>query len=159
MNTRTVAESTLPAYSHAFGRTLSIDDLRTRTPAVFAGNASSRTKPAHRFINNADVLHALLEAGFQPSAAQQTRTRRGSDPTYARHMIRLRPLRESLTLVDCIPEICLINAHDGTSVYLRLTLICNHREPGRCRGTVLGRAVSPMMLSIKEICERLYTLK
>ena len=57
---------------------------------------------------------ALLEAGFQPSAAQQTRSRSGSDPTYARHMIRLRRTCESLTLVDCIPEICLINAHDGT---------------------------------------------
>jgi hypothetical protein len=32
-------------------------------------------------------------------------------------MIRLRPVRESITLVDCIPEICLINAHDGTSAY------------------------------------------
>ena len=87
------------------------------TPAVFAGNASARTKPTYRFINTADVLQALLEAGFQPSAAQQTRTRSGSDPTYARHMIRLRRTRESLTLVDCIPEICLINAHDGTSAY------------------------------------------
>ncbi len=56
---------------------------------------------------------ALLDAGFEPSAAQQTRSRPGSDPTYARHMIRLRSVRESLTLVDCIPEICLINAHDG----------------------------------------------
>ena len=52
-----------------------------------------------------------------PSAAQQTRSRKGSDPSYARHMIRLRPLRESVALVDCIPEICLINAHDGTSAY------------------------------------------
>jgi hypothetical protein len=32
-------------------------------------------------------------------------------------MIRLRRTCESLTLVDCIPEICLINAHDGTSAY------------------------------------------
>jgi hypothetical protein len=117
MNTLHVAESASAAYSHAFGRTLSIDDLRSRTPAVFAGNASTRTKPTYRFINTADVLHALLEAGFQPSAAQQTRSRQGSDSTYARHMIRLRPVRESITLVDCIPEICLINAHDGTSAY------------------------------------------
>jgi hypothetical protein len=117
MNTHHVAEAALPAYSHAFGRTLSIDELRSRTPAVFAGNASARTRPTYRFINTEDVLHALLEAGFQPSAAQQTRSRRGSDSTYARHMIRLRPMRESITLVDCIPEICLINAHDGTSAY------------------------------------------
>ena len=117
MNTHHVAESALPAYSNAFGCTLSIDDLRSRTPAVFAGNASARTKPTYRFINTEEVLHALYEAGFQPSAAQQTRSRQGSDSTYARHMIRLRPMRESITLIDCIPEICLINAHDGTSAY------------------------------------------
>ncbi len=113
----TIAESALPAYSHAFSRSLSIEELRTRTPAVFADTASGRTKATYRFINTAEVLHALLDAGFQPSAAQQTQTRRGSDPLYARHMIRLRPIVESLTLVDCIPEICLINAHDGTSAY------------------------------------------
>jgi Domain of unknown function (DUF932) len=117
MNTLHVAESGSLAYGHAFGRTLSIDDLRTHTPAVFAANASARTKPSYRFINTADVLHALLEAGFQPSSAQQTRSRHGSESTYARHMIRLRPMRENLTLVDCIPEICLVNAHDGTSAY------------------------------------------
>ena len=130
MTTLYVAESTLPAYSHAFGRTLSVDDLRTRTPAVFAGNASARTKPTYRFINTAEVLHALREAGFEPSAAQQTRSRAGSDPSYARHMIRLRPTRESITLVDCIPEICLINAHDGTSAYLMLILICHQTQIG-----------------------------
>ena len=117
MNTFSISESIAPEYSHAFGRTLSIDELRHSTPAVFAGNASARTRPTYRFINTAHVLQALLEAGFQPSAAQQTRTRSGSDPTYARHMIRLRRTCESLTLVDCIPEICLINAHDGTSAY------------------------------------------
>jgi hypothetical protein len=119
MNTFSLSEALAPEYSHAFGRTLTIDELRHSTPAVFAGNASVRTKPTYRFINTAEVLQAPLEAGFHPSAAQQTRTRSGTDPTYARHMIRLRRTRESLTLVDCIPEICLINAHDGTSVYLR----------------------------------------
>ena len=126
MNTFHVAESALPAYSHAFGRTLSVDELRNRTPAAFAGNASTRTTATYRFISTAEVLNALLDAGFQPAAAQQTRTRQGSDPTYARHMIRLRPIRENLTLLDCIPEICLINAHDGTSAYLMLILICHH---------------------------------
>jgi Domain of unknown function (DUF932) len=128
MNHFNVAESALPAYSHAFGHTLSIDELRSRTPAVFAGHASTRTKPSYRFINTADVLHALLEAGFEASAAQQTRPRRGSDPIYARHMIRLRSVRDSITLVDCIPEICLINAHDGTSAYLRWIVKCHHHE-------------------------------
>jgi hypothetical protein len=117
MNTLSISEAVAPAYSHAFGRTLSIDELRTRTPAVFAGNASSRTKGTYKFISTEEVLEALRDAGFQPSAAQQTKSRSGSDPTYARHMIRLRRIRESVTLMDCLPEICLINAHDGTSAY------------------------------------------
>lgn len=117
MTTYSLSDDLAPVYDHAFRPTLSMDELRARTPAVFAGRASSRTKPTYRFINTAEVLGALLEAGFQPSAAQQTRVRSGSDPAYARHMIRLRPIRETLTLVDCIPEICLINAHDGTSAY------------------------------------------
>jgi hypothetical protein len=75
MNHSNVAESIAPVYSHAFGHTLSIEELRSRTPAVFAGNASTRTKPTYRFINTAGVLSALLDAGFEPAAAQQTRSR------------------------------------------------------------------------------------
>jgi len=106
-----------PTYSQAVGGTLSIEDLRRHTPAVFADSASERTKPSYRFINTHEVLQALLDAGFQVATARQTRTRRGSDPIHARHMIRLRPMREILTLDSCIPEICLINAHDGSSAY------------------------------------------
>jgi hypothetical protein len=50
MNHFNVAESALPAYSRAFGHTLSIDELRSCTPAVFAGHASTRTKPTYRFL-------------------------------------------------------------------------------------------------------------
>lgn len=117
MNHFTIAESDSPVYSHAFAGTLTVDELRRRTPAVFAAQASERTKPTYRFINTASVLEALLDAGFEPSAARQTRQRSGFDPSHARHMIRLRSVRESITLLDCIPEICLINAHDGTSAY------------------------------------------
>ena len=55
MNTFSVSETIAPEYSHAFGRTLSIDELRHQTPAVFASNASARTKPTYRFINTAHV--------------------------------------------------------------------------------------------------------
>jgi hypothetical protein len=112
-----IAETPSSAYSHAFGGTLSLEDLRRHTPAVFADSASERTKPSYRFINTHKVLQALFDAGFQVANARQTRTRRGTDPIHARHMIRLRPMREILTLDSCIPEICLVNAHDGSSAY------------------------------------------
>jgi hypothetical protein len=34
MNTFSVSETIAPEYSHAFGRTLSIDELRHQTPGV-----------------------------------------------------------------------------------------------------------------------------
>ena len=69
------------------------------------------------FINTPEVLQALMDTGFQVADARQPRARRGTDPIHARHMIRLRPMREILTLDSCIPEVCLINAHDGTNAY------------------------------------------
>jgi len=130
MNTHVIAETPSPAYSQAVSATLSLEDLRRRTPAVFADSASERTKPTYRFISTHEVLQALMDAGFQVADARQTRTRRGTDPIHARHMIRLRPMREILTLDSCIPEVCLINAHDGTNAYLMLILICHHRQIG-----------------------------
>lgn len=117
MTTHVIAEMPSPAYSNAFGSTLSLEDLRHHTPAVFAESASERTRATYRFINTHAVLRALLDAGFQVANARQTRTRRGTDPVHARHMIRLRPMREILTLDSLIPEICLSNAHDGSSSY------------------------------------------
>lgn len=113
----TIAETTTPAYTQDMSKSLTLDDLRRSAPAVFAGTASQRTKPTYRFINTHGVLQALIDAGFQLATARQTRSRNGTDATHARHMIRLRPMRQILTLDDCIPEICLINAHDGTSAY------------------------------------------
>jgi hypothetical protein len=117
MTTHVIAELSSPIYSNAVGSTLSLEDLRRDTPAVFAHSASHRTRATYRFINTHDVLQALWEAGFQVATARQTRTRRGTDPVHARHMIRLRPMREILTLDSLIPEVCLINAHDGSSSY------------------------------------------
>ena len=132
MNTHVIAETPSPAYSQAVSATLSLEDLRRRTPAVFADSASERTKPTYRFINTHEVLQALMDAGFQVADARQTRTRRGTDPIHARHMIRLRPMREILTLDSCIPEVCLINAHDGTNAYLMLIFACHHRRDSTC---------------------------
>ena len=87
---------------------------------------------ATTLINTHEVLQALMDAGFQVADARQTRTRRGTDPIHARHMIRLRPMREILTLDSCIPEVCLINAHDGTNAYLMLIFACHHRLDSTC---------------------------
>ena len=57
-----------------------------------------------------------MDAGFHPTDARQRRSR-GERRGYARHMIRFRQAGESLRIVDCMPEIILINSHDATSAY------------------------------------------
>ncbi len=71
-----------PSYSHAFNGALSLEDLRTRTPAVFAESASERTKKAYKFISSAEVVHALMDAGVRAvgGAADALASRIGSDP-------------------------------------------------------------------------------
>jgi hypothetical protein len=115
--TNQINDTASPAYSNAQGRALSLDDLRQQTPAVFGTTPAEGTRSTYRFISTRAVLEALLDAGFQVANARQTRSRRGANLSYSRHMIRLRPMREVLSLDECIPEICLINAHDGTSAY------------------------------------------
>ena len=60
MNTHVIAETPSPAYSQAVSVTLSLEDLRRRTPAVFADSASERTKPTYRFINLCGRPHKLI---------------------------------------------------------------------------------------------------
>src|SRR5271166_4445247 len=171
MNMLAITDSPSPAYSHALGRTLVLDELRVRTPAVFAVGASDRTKPTYRFINTHSVLEALLEAGFQLADARQTRRRQGADPSYARHLIRLRPMREILKLEDCIPEICLINAHDGTSAYQLIAglyrplctngLLCRMGDFAMIRIPHRANIIADVVAGARELCtqfERIGTL-
>lgn len=85
-------------------------------PAAFASAPDTlRTSQRYVFISTQQLVNALIEADFQPTAARQARA--GVSVAHARHMIRFTHVRESVTLVDAIPEIILINAHDGSSAY------------------------------------------
>jgi hypothetical protein len=80
----------------------------------------------------ARIVEALLEAGFTPTRAQQAGVRKGGSPLHARHMIRFSFLKEALSLLDAIPEIILVNSHDGSSAYLMLVFACHHRRDSTC---------------------------
>jgi hypothetical protein len=102
---------------HAFHPGLSLEQLQQQAPAAFATEPDrSRTGPGYAFISTRQLVEGLMQAGFEPTTARQTHAR-GERAGYARHLIRLRHVRESVTLVDAIPEIVLINSHDGTSSY------------------------------------------
>jgi Domain of unknown function (DUF932) len=105
-----------PSAAHAFVDPLTPQELRQRAPAVFAPSPDERTGSAYRFVSTERVLDALGQAGFLPIAVVQTRTRSRS-PLHARHAVRLRRRFETVDLNDSVPEIILLNSHDGTSAY------------------------------------------
>lgn len=104
-----------PTFDFA-SRSMSLGELRSWVPATAASQPSETTGPSYSFISTAELVRSLLEAGFVISTARQSVVRR-RDPNFARHIVRLRQIRESITLVDAIPEIVLVNSHDGTSSY------------------------------------------
>lgn len=104
------------AYGSAFARTLSPETLQHTAPAVFAPSAHERLTAAYTFVPTGRVLEALAEAGFFPVEARQARTRTAS-PFHARHLIRLRRRLETVALREAVPELLLLNSHDGTSAY------------------------------------------
>lgn len=90
--------------------------LTQSVPAAFAQTPDiTRISRHYRFISTARVIDALLEAGFEPTRAQQTRSRHSAE--HARHMIRFSYIKHSLSLIDAVPELILINSHDATSAY------------------------------------------
>ena len=100
----------------AFKSGLSLIDLQQSVPAAFADRAFSSTRASYVFISTAQLVDALLEAGFEATHARQVNAR-GERVGFAKHMIRFRHVRESVTLVDAVPEVILINSHDATSAY------------------------------------------
>jgi len=95
---------------------LTIGDLHKKAPAAFAATPFSTTSPNYRFISTAQIVSTLLDAGFEPVAALQTNSR-GERSNYARHMLRFRSMSLPKKFNDVVPQIVLINSHDGTSAY------------------------------------------
>lgn len=103
-------------HSTAFEQALSPEVLRESVPAAFAPSAHERLSHSYTFVSTARVLEALCQAGFLAVEARQMRTRAAS-PLHARHLIRLRRRLETVLLRESVPELLLLNSHDGTSAY------------------------------------------
>jgi hypothetical protein len=117
MNATTSLAHAMPSADSVFTPRLTPDELRTRAPAVFATERHASRSPKYRFINTATIVDALGDVGLVPVEARQSRSRRPDGALYARHLIRFRPVRESIEIGDTVGELSLLNSHDGASNY------------------------------------------
>lgn len=99
---------------------LSDDQLRRVAPSVFASEAHESRSERYAYIPTSDVLRGLRAEGFEVFAASQSRTRLADRREHTKHLLRLRHVGDAgraLAVGDSVPELVLLNSHDGSSSY------------------------------------------
>ena len=97
---------------------LTLDQLRQVVPSAFAVSAHESRSNRYTYVPTVAVIEGMMRAGFQPYRATQSRSRIEGKTEFTKHMIRFRSQEKTALVVgDTIPEIALINSHDGTSTY------------------------------------------
>lgn len=99
-------------------RPLTHEELMLHTPSVFGEDKHASRSERYVYIPTITLLENLQREGFQPFFACQTRVRDESKREYTKHMLRLR--REGQIAGKQVPEIILLNSHDGSSSYQML---------------------------------------
>lgn len=104
------------------GSPLALAAIQQVCPAVFAQQPHSSRGPRYRYVPTIEPLQALLDTGWGVYEASQQRSRAADRDPYTKHMLRLRKL-EHFDVANWqrtgegVPEVILINAHDGTAAY------------------------------------------
>lgn len=104
-------------------RPLTHDELAHYVPSVFSEEKHESRSDRYTYIPTITLLDNLQREGFQPFFACQTRVRDQSKREHTKrehtkHMLRLR--REGQITGKQVPEIILLNSHDGSSSYQML---------------------------------------
>jgi hypothetical protein len=85
----------------------------------------------YRLVPTIEVVGILRDRGFLPVRAEQSRTRVPGKGDFTRHLVRFRhaDLFAPVTVGEEVPELVLVNSHDGTSAYRFLAgifrLVCS----------------------------------
>lgn len=103
---------------------LTREELMQYVPSVFGEEKHASRSDRYTYIPTITLLESLQREGFQPFFACQTRVRDDSRREHTKHMLRLR--RAGQITGQQVPEIILLNSHDGSSSYQML--------PGLFRG-------------------------
>ena len=99
-------------------RPLTREELFRTVPSVFSENKHASRSERYTYIPTITLLDNLQREGFRPFFACQARVRDEGKREHTKHMLRLR--REGQITGHQVPEIILLNSHDGSSSYQML---------------------------------------
>lgn len=103
-------------------RPLTHEELMSHVPSVFSDDKHESRSDRYTYIPTITLLDNLQREGFRPFFACQTRVRDESKREHTKHMLRLR--REGQITGKQVPEIILLNSHDGSSSY-QMCRVCS----------------------------------
>ena len=93
----------------------SLDQLREIAPSVFAQEPASKMSDRYGFVPTVAVVEELQDRGLVPVFAGQTISRLADNRPFAKHLIRFRPQYAPTVVGQSLPEVVLMNSHDGSS--------------------------------------------
>jgi hypothetical protein len=99
-------------------RPLTHEELMSHVPSVFGEDKHASRSERYTYIPTITLLEHLQREGFEPFFACQTRVRDQGKVAHTKHMLRLR--RAGQITGQQVPEIILLNSHDGSSSYQML---------------------------------------
>lgn len=110
---------------------LTLEQVRQCAPSVFAAEPDASRSDRYTYIPTSRILEGMMDSGFFPFKASQSHVRDSARREHTKHMIRFRQeSNQAIEVGDSIPEVVLINAHDGTSRYKLLAgifrLVCSN---------------------------------
>lgn len=133
-------------------RPLTRDELMQHVPSVFGEDKHTSRSEKYTFIATITLLESLQREGFQPFFACQSRVRDPDRREHTKHLLRLRRAGQISGLH--VPEIIILNSHDGASSFQLLpgyfrqvctnSLVCGQsfgeiRVPHR--GDIVGKVI------------------
>lgn len=96
-------------------RPLTREELMQVVPSVFSENCHGSRSEKYAYIPTITLLENLQREGFEPFFACQSRVRDPGRREHTKHLLRLR--RAGQITGKQVPEIILLNSHDGSSSY------------------------------------------
>ncbi|EGT0625570.1 DUF945 domain-containing protein [Citrobacter freundii] len=96
-------------------RPLTHDELHQHVPSVFGEDKHESRSERYSYIPTITLLENLQREGFEPFFACQSRVRDPSRREHTKHLLRLR--RAGQINGQHVPEIIILNSHDGASSF------------------------------------------
>jgi hypothetical protein len=92
-----------------------LDQLRNVAPSIFAEEPATKVSDRYGFVPTISVVEELKGLGMVPVFAGQTVSRNEDNRPFAKHLIRFRPQYAPTIVGGSLPEVVLMNSHDGSS--------------------------------------------